>query len=290
MRMVLGFSEFGSQGKLLAEILQCPFEEVIIHCFPDGESKITLPENLPERIIICRSLNQPNAKLIELFLTADAARLAGVKHITLVAPYLCYMRQDIAFHPGEVVSQKIMGQMLAQHFDALFTIDPHLHRIDSLQQAVPLAEAVALAASVPMAAFLQQNFTQAVIVGPDVESEQWVAAVSKLNNWPYQIAAKERFGDAEVAVVLADFCYQNQHVVIVDDIASTGKTLEATALIILKSQPASLSVMVTHALFAGNAVSNLKKLGVDNIWSSDAIPHETNAFSIMPHMARFIKS
>ncbi len=290
MNIALGFNEFQQQSKILAAHLKLPYEEVKIHHFPDGESKITLPQNLPEHIIICRSLNHPNDKLVELLIAADAARVAGVKHITLVAPYLCYMRQDIAFHPGEAVSQKIIGKILAQHFDALFTIDPHLHRIKTLPEAVPLKEAIALTATHPMSDFLQTHFNNPVIVGPDAESVQWVAEICEQNHWQYQVASKQRLGDSDVKVTLPEFSYENRDVVIVDDIASTGKTIEGAAKIIQQFRPASLSVLVTHAFFVDKAIADIQALGVKNIWSSDAIAHVTNAFSVMPHIADSIKA
>ncbi|MCZ4328253.1 ribose-phosphate pyrophosphokinase-like domain-containing protein, partial [Brachybacterium paraconglomeratum] len=84
-----------------------------------------------------RSLDQPNEKLVELLLAARTARTLGAPHLTLVAPYLPYMRQDIAFSPGEAVSQRIVGPFLASLVDAVITVDPHLHRVASLRDVVP---------------------------------------------------------------------------------------------------------------------------------------------------------
>ena len=53
-----------------------------------------------------------------------------------MAPYLAYMRQDIAFVPGEAVSQRIVEHFLASLFDAVITVGPHLHRITTLDVAV----------------------------------------------------------------------------------------------------------------------------------------------------------
>ena len=82
-----------------------PLRPVQRHRFPDGELKLTLPVDgagqLPARAVLLRSLYQPNDKLVELLLAARAARGLGVRHLTLVAPYLAYMRQDIAFHPAK---------------------------------------------------------------------------------------------------------------------------------------------------------------------------------------------
>ncbi|WDE14591.1 ribose-phosphate diphosphokinase [Thalassomonas haliotis] len=275
---------------MLAAELDFPCAKVAVHHFPDGESKITLPAELPETVVICRSLHRPNEKLLELVLTAETARAMGVKRLLLAAPYLCYMRQDIAFHPGEAVSQKIIGQLLAQYFNDVITVDPHLHRIDTLKQAVPANHAVSLKATEPMAQYLRKNFVNPVIVGPDEESRQWVSAVAGVYDWEFYIAEKQRFDDHEVEVNLQQLTPDGRDLVIIDDIASTGGTLVQTARQLRMFNPASLSVIVTHAFFIGNAMSELKKAGVHNIWSSDAIPHQSNVFSVIAVVAKAVKA
>ena len=115
------------------------------HRFPDGELRLRLPEQLPARVVIWRSLHDPNEKLVELLLTAQAARTLGAQHLTLVAPYLAYMRQDIAFRPGRGGEPAHRGAVsLAELFDAVITVDPHLHRVATLEEAIPVPDAVVL--------------------------------------------------------------------------------------------------------------------------------------------------
>jgi ribose-phosphate pyrophosphokinase len=296
MTLILGFDDYLLPAQQLAKSLSVAFKKVELHQFPDGETKVTIPTRLPEQIIICRTLNNPNAKLTELLITAAAARNQGVKHITLVTPYLCYMRQDIAFNPGEAVSQKIIGNLLGAYFDSVITIDPHLHRIKNLTEAIPITQAYALQASSAMSEFLQQHCNQPILIGPDEESEQWVKAIAEPHQWSYVIATKERFGDKNVAVTLKTHDKNNEtvsltkrDVIIVDDIASTGKTLEQAVKQIQQEAPKSISIIVTHAFFVDNAITRLKDMGVANIWSSDSVIHSTNAFSIIDTIAKQIK-
>ncbi len=289
MAIVLGFNDYQKPSLKLAEYLQLPFSAIQIHHFPDGESKLTLPSQLPETVIICRSLNQPNSKLLELIMVAQTARDMGVKNIILIAPYLCYMRQDIAFEAGEVVSQKIVGKLIADYFDVIITVDPHLHRISLLSEAIPLARAISLKASNPMADFIHKMIPKPIIIGPDEESRQWVAAIAEPRNWEFQVGLKQRFDDNQVTVTLDDYSFHKKDLVIVDDIASTGTTLLETAQLLLKQEPASISVMVTHAFFVNQSIQKLKALGISNIWSSDSILHPTNAFSILPLIADSIE-
>ncbi|GAA6170679.1 ribose-phosphate pyrophosphokinase [Colwellia sp. KU-HH00111] len=290
MTLVLGFNDYLVPAQQLAQCLALPFKLIARHHFPDGETKVTLPSELPEQVIICQTLNHPDGKLIELILAAQTARSLGVKHITLVAPYLCYMRQDIAFNQGEAVSQKIIGKLLSDYFDAVLTVDPHLHRIKHLSEAIPTDQALALHATTAMSDFIKSHLDDPIIIGPDEESLQWVTAIADRQRWQYSIANKQRFGDKNVEVTLADINLSKRNIVIVDDIASSGRTLEQTVKQLLPQQPLSISIMVTHAFFVDDAIERLNALNVTNIWSSDSVLHSTNAFSVIGILAQAAKA
>lgn len=278
--LLLGFPEYLTQAQQLADATGWPLAEVDIHRFPDGECRLQLPEKLPEHVIFCRSLDRPNDKLVELLLAAAGARELGAKTLTLVAPYLCYMRQDKAFHPGEVVSQRHLGRLLAQSFDRVVTVDAHLHRISQLSEAIPLEYAINLTATIPLGDFIASQVASPLLVGPDEEAEQWVAAIAARHQLDYVCARKQRFGDREVQITLPEGNWRGRNVVLVDDIASSGRTLEEAAHLLQEHQLASLSVAVTHALFAGDAMERLRAVGVGKVWSCDSITHPTNCASL----------
>jgi len=283
--LLLGFPEYSDPARNLATAAGLDFAEIDVHYFPDGESRIRLPEHIPQRIFICRSLDRPNEKLVELVLAASTARELGARKVALVAPYLCYMRQDKAFHPGEAISQQIVGKLLANWFDEVITVDPHLHRVHHLEDAIPVAQALTLAATDAMSAYLDSKLKNPILVGPDEESEQWVAAIAQRNHLEFHVASKDRFGDSDVRVSLPDAHYQGRHVVLVDDMASTGHTLEAACRELKPYQPASITVMVTHALFVGDALERIELAGADEIWSCDSITHPTNRIRLAESLA-----
>ncbi len=292
--MILGFSEYAAQTGRLAQAAGLPCSIIDIHHFPDGESKLTLPDKLPAQVIVVRSLDHPNDKLVELILAAAGARQLGASKVILVAPYLCYMRQDKAFHPGEVVSQPVIGRCLAGQIDGILTVDSHLHRVHRLADAVPVADAVNITATDPMAHFLQKTVDHPFLIGPDGESEQWVAEIASHYGFDYCVARKERLGDRQVKISMPDGDYQGRNLVLVDDVASTGKTLLEAVKLLTPHRPASISVLVTHALFVDDAETELMDAGVDNIWSCDAIPHPSNSIELAEllagTLARIIRS
>ncbi|MCP4488409.1 MAG: ribose-phosphate diphosphokinase [Gammaproteobacteria bacterium] len=278
--MILCFDDYEAQARRLAQALGMPCHAIQRHRFPDDENKLTLPTQLPRHVIFCRSLDHPNEKLLELLLAAKTARSLGAETLSLVAPYLCYMRQDMAFNPGEAVSQTIIGHYLAELFDNLITVDPHLHRIDHLGQAVPATKAVSLTATNMMADFLQDHVVDPVLVGPDSESAQWVSAVAKSNSWEYVVCEKGRRGDKEVRIIMPNIDMHKRTVVIVDDVASSGQTLKTAITECFSKNASHVNLLVTHALFGQQTKQALLEAGAQHIWSTDSVSHDSNAIQL----------
>jgi len=288
--IVLGFTDSRKLARELATLLKMELGEIDVHRFPDGESRLQVPANLPTHVIICLSLDRPDNKLIELLLAAGAARDNGAVKLTLVAPYLCYMRQDKAFHAGEAVSQQTIGALLGSTVDAVVTVDPHLHRIERLDQAITHAQAISLTATRPIAEFIAQRFEHPLLLGPDEESLQWVSSIAQGLGFDFGIARKERFGDRNVRIRLPeDISLTGRDVVLVDDMASTGRTMIAATESVLEENPASISLIVTHALFVGDAEEKIRATGIDHLWSTDSIIHPTNAIALAPLLADGIR-
>ncbi len=278
--LLLHFEEDQASADRIAQAAQLSNACIARHRFPDGELKLRLPPELPERVVLLRTLNDPNEKLVELLLVAQTARLLGAAHLTLVAPYLAYMRQDIAFQAGEVISQRVVGGFLATLFDAIITVDPHLHRIATLQEAVPLAQATVLSGAPLLADLIASRLDKPLLVGPDEESAQWVAQAAARHGFDHGVCHKIRRGDKDVQIALPDMAVDGRAVVLLDDVASSGHTLAGAAKLLLAAGAASVDVAVTHALFAGDALQIILQAGVGQVWSTDCISHPSNAVSM----------
>lgn len=259
------------------------------HRFPDGELKLRLPASLPAKVIVYRSLVHPNEKLIELLFVAQTARQLGASDLTLIAPYLAYMRQDIAFHEGEVVSQKVIGRFLAQVFDGLVTIDPHLHRVATLEEASPVKRAITLSGAPLLGDYIAQQIPDAFLLGPDSESLQWIASAAKKHGFDHAACEKIRRGDKDVQVQLPAVDLKDRRVVILDDVASSGRTLAKATRAAIEAGASSVDVAVTHALFADDALQVIREAGVRHIWSTDCIAHESNVVSIAAILAEALR-
>jgi ribose-phosphate pyrophosphokinase len=287
--MLLCFDDEEGIARRAANALALPLAVVRRHRFPDGELRLQLPADLPSRVVIWRGLHQPNEKLVELLLAARTARTLGAQHLTLVTPYLAYMRQDMAFNPGEAISQRIVGGFLADLFDAVITVDPHLHRVATLEEAIPVRNAIVLSGAPLLADLIAGQRQDVLLIGPDEESLQWVAQAALRHGWAHGVCRKTRHGDRHVDIALPDLPVAGRAVVLMDDVASSGHTAAQAARGLLRAGAASVDVAVTHALFAPGAVELLREAGVGAVWSTDAIPHPSNAVSIVPTVAQALQ-
>ncbi len=297
--MLLAFDDEAAFAARLAAALAMPLSVIERHRFPDGETRLRLPARLPPSVVLLRGLQDPNAKLTELLLAAAGARELGAQRLTLVTPYLAYMRQDLAFIPGEVVSQRHIGRLLATAFDAVITVDPHLHRVTTLDEVLPGRRGVALSAAELLGGWIAAQVPGAVLLAPDEEAGQWVRAAAAAHGLDHAVCRKTRLGDREVSVSLpspqggpiqAAADLSGRHVVLMDDVASTGRTLAAAAAAALRHGALTVDVAVTHALFIGDALSQVQEAGVARVWSSDCIAHPSNAVSVVPLIAAGLRA
>jgi len=286
---LLYFEDEAPVALRLAEAAGLVPHRVEHHRFPDGEIQLTLPPHLPPRVVLLRSLNEPNDKLTELLLAAPTARQLGAQHLSLVAPYLAYMRQDKAFAPGQAVSQRIVGHWLATLFDAVITVDPHLHRVATLSEAMPARQAIALSAAPLLGDWIARHRPDAFLLGPDSESAQWVTQAAAAHGLPHAVCNKVRHGDRAVRITLPACDLRGQTVVLLDDVASSGHTLATAAALALVAGATSVDVAVTHALLAGDALQRIHQAGVGEFWSTDSVGHPSNVVALSSLLAQALK-
>lgn len=274
--LILTFDESDRQARELAHYLELEYRLINTRHFPDGESLVTLPLPLSEHIAIYCSLFNPNAKLIDFILACGALKEKGVKRISLIAPYLSYMRQDIENHPGEAVSQQIIGKLLCNYIDDIITVDPHLHRIDSLYDAYPLNNAISLSAEGIIGDYIREHYQDVLLLGPDGESEQWVSVAAQKAGCDYGVATKIRKGDRSVEITLPDIDLSNKKILLVDDMISTGGTLINITEMLKEKSSTVEAAIVTHCLCSDEDEKKILASGIKSIVSADSIPHHSN--------------
>ena len=268
-------------GTLDADVGACE-----IRRFPDGESYVRLDTAVEARhvVLVC-SLDRPDEKFLSLAFAAKTARDLGATSVGLVCPYLAYMRQDARFRPGEAISAKYFGASLDRCVDWLVTVDPHLHRLNSLSDVFTIPTTVVHAAPL-LSEWIRAHVRNPILIGPDSESEQWVASVAAGTGAPYAVLQKSRRGDRDVSISMAGAeVGAEQTPVLVDDIISTAGTM-IEAIHHLRDVRSKPPVCVgVHAVFAENAYAALRAAGASQIVTCNTIAHASNAIDLSPPIA-----
>lgn len=271
-----------NDARRLAAQLGLPYQDIALHRFPDGELRVTIGPAATTTIIYA-SLDQPNDKLIAILFAAEALRRNGAKRLVLLAPYLCYMRQDTAFHDGEAISQRAIGQLLARTVDRVITVDAHLHRTPDIRAVFPGIEADNLSAVPAFAMALRASGfdPSTLVVGPDAESRAWVSDLADQLGLAFAVARKVRHGDRSVEIDFANTVSPaGRPVLLVDDIVSSGGTLITCAGALKAAGARSIDVLITHALYPPEMAAAFADAGIRAIRSTFSVPHPTNAIRL----------
>src|SRR3990167_11226387 len=258
---------------LVALHLNLDIGKVTCREFPDEEVYVRLHDELQDRdIIILDSLDRTNNKLLSILFSAKTAKELGARRVGLCATYLSYMRQDKQFNPGEGITSKYFAEILSENFDWLITIDPHLHRRHNLSEIYTIPSSVLHAAPL-VSSWIKANIKNPVLIGPDSESEQWVAAIAEAAHAPYLILEKVRHGDNDVEVSSFNTQpYLNHTPVLVDDIISTAHTMLETIRQLKTANMKPAVCIGVHAIFANDAYQVLQETGVDRIVTCNTVP------------------
>jgi ribose-phosphate pyrophosphokinase len=268
-------------AKALADGFGAELGKLEVRRFPDGETYVRVDTSVTDRkvVLVC-TLDRPDDKFLPLLLCAATAKDLGAAEVGLVAPYLAYMRQDQRFRPGEGITSAYFAKVLTQWVDWLVTVDPHLHRHGSLSEIYSIP-AVALHAAPAISTWIRDTLTDAVLVGPDSESEQWVAAVAEEAGAPYVVLKKTRCGDRDVQVSVPHVeQWTRRTPVLVDDIISTARTMIETVGHLENAALMAPVCIGVHAVFADNAYKELQSAGAERIATCNTIAHPSNAIDL----------
>jgi ribose-phosphate pyrophosphokinase len=252
-----------------------------VHRFPDGEVRVRIDGDPQGRVVLLvASLERPDEKVLPLVFAAGAARDLHAGGVGLVAPYLPYLRQDTAFHPGEAVSARLFAGLLSTTVDWLVTVDPHLHRTHDLGELFTIPTEVVQSAPL-MAEWIRRHVPRPVIVGPDEESARWVAAVAAAVDAPWVVMSKHRLGDHTVELELPPLeRLRGREPVLVDDIVASGGTARAAARLLERAGFAARWLVAVHAVADPPTTERLERETHLELATCNTIQHPTNRIDV----------
>ena len=292
----------GSKGDVLAtkvsQLVGATLGKIELTKFPDGEKYVRIHDKVEgEDVVVIQPMgNAPDELLIEYLLITSALKDSKAKTITAFIPYFAYARQDSRFNPGEPGSFHLVSQFIDMiGVDMIYTIDLHLQRIPDLSELITKTPTKNITAVPNISQWIKNSveLNDAIVLGPDEESEQWAKVAAKEIGTNYEIMFKTRYSATEVSIATKDGTpleLKGKDVVIIDDIISSGGTM-VEAIKLIKEAGANIIVIgCTHPVLSGKALSNIYNAGAEIVVGTDTVASQVSYVSVAPVIADAIKN
>ena len=262
-----------------------PHLKIEIKTFSNGEHCTQIPDTVrSQHVFFFHGLQfpTPNEAFMDMMIVCDAMMRASVASITLVVPYMSYLRQDRKDKPRVPITARLLADMIETNAKVahIITMDMHADQeqgffkipVDNLSSKKLFAEHIL--------SLFQKNIDDVVVVAPDFGSAKRARKFAEEIGIGNRVAIceKTRPADnrAEVLSVIGT-SVTGRIVVMYDDMIDTGGTI-AKAAAALRAEPHAAKqvvVLATHGIFSS-------KDGVEELASSGALVFVTDSIPRVP--------
>lgn len=213
-----------------------------------------------------------------LQLTVSSLQDAGADAITLVMPFMPFLRQDRKDRSRVPISARdfIQGYERYDKVERTITLDMHADQT----QGVFTKRSDHLPGHVIFVPWIKENYggqlDELVIVGPDAGSEKRVSAIAKRVGCKRAFLTKERDGKSVEMHEIHGASVKGKTCLINDDIMDTCGTITKAASALMEHGAKEVILSATHAVFGGPAYERLAESGLKVI-TTDSLktePHD----------------
>jgi ribose-phosphate pyrophosphokinase len=254
----------------IANHLQVSLGSIQIDKFSDGEILPCFKESVRHLDVFFVNSTDSSDAIVETLLVVDAAKRAGCKSFTLVAPYQGYSRQDKTDHLRSSIGSKMLADILEKAgVNQLITIDLHASAIQGFYN-IPVIHLNGNKVFIDH--IKDMNLENLCIVAPDQGAvkrasdfckafpEASFAMINKKRIKPNEVHSMELVGDVF-----------GKNVIIVDDMADTLGTMKKAADLLIEKGAVSVTGVATHGILSGKAMENLESSKMSSFLVSDTI-------------------
>lgn len=283
---VIGGSASKNIAKKLANAINGKYVDSRQKIFPDGERKITISEKPKGKTIIVQSTYPPvDSNLIEAISLISKAKQTSLQIIAVI-PYLCYMRQDIEFLPGEVVTSSLVAKLLEDAgVTKIITFDIH-SKLAINYFNIPIKNLTA----VPKIAryFKKLRTKNPIVVSPDLfwsDKAQEFAKILGTDSIALNKQRDRKTGKLEI-LESNKMDLSGRDIILFDDMISSGGSMVKAAEYVKAQNCGQIFAACIHPLLVGNAQKKMKRAGISKIVSTNTIPNKTNKIDISDILGR----
>jgi len=181
-----------------------------------------------------------------------------------------YARQDRRSTGREPVGARLVADLLGVGgLQRILAVDLHSSALEGMF-SLPLEHLTA----VPLLAEKVRlpSATSGVLVAPDLGATKLAERYARLLELPVAVVLKRRLSGAQVAVRGVTGEVRDRVPVIVDDMITTGATIEAAVQSLLEAgcRP-EITVAATHGLFVGDASDRLARLPIRRLVTTNSV-------------------
>jgi ribose-phosphate pyrophosphokinase len=286
MYVIGGTASTALAERVSRELGNAPFGIPFKKRFPDGEMYLRIGGRLTGEDVVVVQSTRSDEDLLELILLEDAVREAGARRLVVVVPYFGYARQDRPFFPGEPISVRALCRHVELDADAVVTVD--LHSSDTLKHFTkPAHEASGTSA---IARLLRERPVD-VLVSPDRGGVERVQRMAEKLDKPWIGLEKRRIDSEHVELSLPTRMpvrLEGKHVVILDDVISTGGTIVEAARLLRRERVRAIVAACTHGLFLRDAFERIKA-ATDEIYTTDTLDSPAEKASVAPDIGVILR-
>lgn len=269
----------------IAEQLKLPMASIELSTFANAEKRVHITEDLHgENVVLVQSFSHPTDEhIMEFLLMADALERKGVRHVSLVMPWMGYSLQDKVFRAGEPIAAKVVANLISQaYIKRVFLMDLHNTSTPGFF-SIPSHH---LSAQSLYEEYVKQNFelSNATVASPDfggIKRARVFATALGLDLVNIDKHRDLRTGEVTIQELHGDVTGKN--VILLDDVILSGNTATEAAEVIKDRGAKSVHFLSSHLITVPGNIEKLQNSALDSIVITNSINNKNlpNKFKII---------
>jgi len=248
--------------------------------FADGEIKPMIKESVRGAdVFIVQNCFDPLSQrsiqdnLFESFLTIDAVRRAGAKHISLVFPFHPYLRQDKQKRREPISARLVSDFICTAGADSVITAEMHKEQIGGFYKKTLIDN---LNTTKLISDYIKNNYdlTNFIIMAPDAGASEKTGEYAKSLGLKaiqgFKTRSHTQANVVKTLMIVGDV--KDKNILITDDMIDTAGTIEKIYYELKNKGAKKIVIAATHGLLNDPAIKILSKMDADII-ITDTIYH-----------------